>query len=230
MDIYTAAAVLPAAILLIYVYRLDPVEKEPAGLLGILLVMGMVSTIPAIILELLGSTFFFGSADADPSQISLQAMLVENYVVVALVEEGCKYGFLRIRSWDDPNFDYVFDGIVYAVFVGLGFAIAENISYTYSYGLDVAFGRAFTAIPGHCMFAIFMGYFYGHARRASARGQNGLAAANTFLAIAIPIFCHGTYDFLASYDDILFLLNLVIIVVAGFKLIKRTSAKAERIY
>jgi RsiW-degrading membrane proteinase PrsW (M82 family) len=230
MDILTAAAVLPAAILLIYVYRLDPVEKEPGSLLGMLLVMGMLSTIPAIILEMVGTQVFFGSVDTETQSMSLTAMLVDNYIVVALVEEGCKYVFLRWKTWNNPNFDYVFDGIVYAVFVGLGFAIAENISYTYSYGLGVAVGRAFTAIPGHCMFAIFMGYFYGNARKAASHGKNGLAAANNFFALVVPLAFHGTYDFLASYSDTLFLINLVVIVLVGVKLIKRAASKAERIY
>ena len=53
MRILLTMAVLPAAILLIYVYRLDPVEKEPASMLWGLLVRGMVSVVPAIVIETL---------------------------------------------------------------------------------------------------------------------------------------------------------------------------------
>ena len=42
-------AVLPAAVLLAYVYRIDPREKEPASLLGRLLLAGMASTVPAMV-------------------------------------------------------------------------------------------------------------------------------------------------------------------------------------
>ena len=44
-------AVLPAAVLLAYVYRIDPREKEPASLLGRLLLAGMASTVPAMVVE-----------------------------------------------------------------------------------------------------------------------------------------------------------------------------------
>lgn len=48
-----------------------------------------------------------------------------------------KLFFLYRRSWRDDNFNYKFDGVVYAVFVSLGFAAFENIMYVFSYGLSV---------------------------------------------------------------------------------------------
>ena len=46
-----------------------------------------------------------------------------------------------VFAWRDPNFNYRFDGIVYAVFVSLGFAAFENISYVVGYGLTTAVAR-----------------------------------------------------------------------------------------
>lgn len=229
MDIFLAAAVLPAIVLLIYVYRLDPVEKEPAGLLISLLFLGMVSTVPALILEMAGSSLMQSPLAYYGSNVALTREIIENFIVVALVEECCKYVALRWRTWRNPNFNYLFDGIVYAVFVGLGFAIAENINYVYSFGLGTAFVRAFTAIPGHCMFAIFMGYFYGHARHSAALGHPARSFAFNCLAIAVPVIWHGLYDLLASTDDALFLANLVALVVLGLIVIKGASNRAERI-
>lgn len=222
-------AVLPAVILLVYVYRLDPMEKEPAGLLLSLLLCGMLSTFPAVLLELLGTEVFLGGGEPN----DLETLAFENFIIVALVEEGCKFFFLRWRTWKDPHFDYVFDGIVYAVFVGLGFAIAENILYVFNYGISVAFVRAVTAIPGHCMFGIFMGCFYGKAKLADAKGNAGERAGNQTCTILVPVFCHGSYDTLASIDSdlssLLFFALLVLMVVTGIRLMKRMSAQAERI-
>lgn len=229
MRVLLMMAVLPAAVLLFYVYRLDPVEKEPSGLLLRLLLCGMASTVLAVIFEEIGMSVFLGGNEA----WDLESLLFENFIVVALVEESCKFLFLYRQTWRNPNFNFAFDGIVYAVFVGLGFAIAENISYVFSYGPSVAVTRAFTAIPGHCMFAVFMGYFYGCARDAKGRGRGGVAAFDLVLAVFVPVLMHGTYDSLASIgsDEAIwgFLGFLVLMVVVGIQLMKSVSRDAERI-
>jgi RsiW-degrading membrane proteinase PrsW (M82 family) len=230
LDALLMMAVLPAAVLLIYVYRLDPVEKEPGSLLLLLLFFGMLSTIPAIVLELLGSQLFFGGEDPQ----TFYELVFDNFIVVAVVEECCKFFFLKWRTWKDPNFDYVFDGIVYAVFVGLGFAIAENINYVFSYGPSTAVVRAFTAIPGHCVFAVYMGFFYGIARAAFARGKNFKGSCAIVSSIVVPVLCHGTYDTLASLEGdeamLLFFVFLLFLVATGMGLAKRQAQRAERIY
>lgn len=229
MDVLFMLAVLPAAVLLWYVWKADPVEKEPPGLLLRLLLCGVLSTIPAILLEI-GFSMAFPEGE---TATTLGAVAFQNFIGVALIEEGCKYYFLKGRTWNDSNFDYVFDGIVYAVFVGLGFAIAENINYVFSYGFETGVVRAFTAIPGHCVFAVFMGYFYGKAKHAQAAGHGVRKAWFGLCAIAVPIFCHGTYDTLATIgtDDaeLAFFAFLLLVVFIGYRLVKRTSAKAQRI-
>ncbi len=70
------------------------------------------------------------------------------FVVVALSEEGFKYLLLKKRTWYSSEFNCQFDGVVYAVFVALGFALWENISYVLMYGLGTAAIRAVTAVPG----------------------------------------------------------------------------------
>lgn len=81
------------------------------------------------------------------------------FVVVALSEEGFKYLLLKKRTWYSSEFNCQFDGVVYAVFVALGFALWENISYVLMYGLGTAAVRAVTAVPGHACFGVFMGRF-----------------------------------------------------------------------
>ena len=52
--VFLILAVLPAIILLIFIYHKDRVEKEPPGLLVRLFLLGALSTIPAIFFELCG--------------------------------------------------------------------------------------------------------------------------------------------------------------------------------
>ena len=229
MDLLLAMAILPAAALLYYVYTKDPVEKEPPKLLGFLLLFGAISVIPAIVLEMVLSNVLIG----DALYLTMPQLVIENFIVVALVEEGCKFAFLNFKSWRDNAFDYIFDGIVYAVFVSLGFAIAENIMYVFQYGFGTALIRAVTAIPGHAVFGVFMGYFFGLAKYASQNGDTVAKLANLAAALIVPIFCHGMYDFLASLDGgfwtLMFFVFLVAMVFVGFLLVKKSAADAKRI-
>ena len=62
-------ALLPAAGLLFYIYKMDRFDKEPIGLFIGLFFLGVGSVIPAIILELLAggvlNVLFGGSFDSD---------------------------------------------------------------------------------------------------------------------------------------------------------------------
>ena len=138
LAIYIIAAVLPAVILLRCIYRTDTVEKEPPGLLALLLLMGVVAALCSGILETLGETVLNSLVDTgSPVYTILLAFLV-----VAIVEEGTKFILLKKCTWYHPAFNYRFDGIVYAVFISLGFAALENVLYVFSYRMDVAFSRA----------------------------------------------------------------------------------------
>lgn len=227
MRILVMMAALPALVLLAYVWRMDPVEKEPSSLLAKLLICGMLSTIPAVLIEVFGTGYLLDGQEP----YDLESLILDNFGIVAVTEECCKYAFLRHETWRNRNFDYVFDGIVYAVFVGLGFAIAENITYVFSYGPDAAVTRAFTAIPGHAVFAVFMGHFYGRAKLAQVQERHVAQLWNGIWAILAPILCHGTYDTLASlggYESVFFLFLLVMVAIA-MAVTKHVARREERI-
>ena len=230
MDILLFVAIAPAAFLLYQVYKNDPVEKEPTGLLVKLLIFGAISVIPAIVLEIIGSNVILEHWRGS----YWTYLATENYLVIALVEEACKFVFLILFTWKNKAFDYVFDGIVYAVFVSLGFAIAENVMYVFQYGLGTALLRAVTAIPGHCIFAVFMGYFYGQAKYADIKGMGSGKIGNLLAALVVAVALHGTYDFLASVDSwqfvLLFYAFLIAMMIAGYKMVKKQSKEAKRLH
>ena len=227
MDLLLLVAVLPAAWLLHYVYKLDPVEKEPVRLLARLLVWGAVACFPAVLLEELGINVLMGGAPGS----DIGSLLFENFIVIALSEELCKMFFLRWKTWKSPEFNYVFDGIVYAVFVSLGFAILENIGYVMEFGMATALVRAVTAIPGHAIFGVFMGVFYGLEKRASLGYRPHLRTPFAVCSLLVPVFCHGFYDFCASIDGdvflVVFFVFLIAMVVVAARLVKYMAKMAH---
>ena len=185
MEILLLAAVLPAIVLMIYVYKKDKVEKEPIGLIVRLFVLGMVAGPLAGFVE----TLFFSLFDATIPPGALQLVL-KFFIGVAAVEEGFKYLFLNtVRK--NPHFNYVFDGIVYAVAVALGFAALENVLYVFEGGFEVAVMRAIFSVPGHCADGVVMGCFFGLARQHELHGRKSTATAFYVLAFVLPAIEHG---------------------------------------
>lgn len=222
MTIVLLLGLVPPIILLIYMFRLDEVEQEPAGLLLRLVIYGALSTFAAGILEEVGSylldSFGYGLSD-------MTYYLIENFLVVGLVEEGVKYYALRKGTWYHPAFNYRYDAVVYAVAVSLGFAGLENVMYICNFGLGVAPIRAITAIPMHCIAGIFMGHYYGEAKLAETRHAWGAMNAYSWAAWIVPTLLHGFYDFAASAQDgllaTLFLVYVVILDIVAFYAVRR---------
>ena len=222
--IYVLAAVLPAAFLMRYVYKQDKIEKEPANLLISLVVDGILAALAAILLELLGQSILDALvAPENPIYVYLMAFLV-----VAAVEEGTKFFFLYRRTWRDPNFNYRFDAILYAVFVSLGFAAFEKVQYVLRYGLSVALPRAVLAVPGHMSFAVVMGVFYSRARFCENRGDERGCRHALWSGYLAAVSLHGFYDACAmigsGLSTVLFLVFVVWMFRMTYRLVKRESA------
>ena len=192
--ILIAAAVIPAIALLVMVYRQDQIEREPLPLLLSLVFFGIIATSAAKLLEQAG-VFVLNSIFHEET---LLYDVLLNFGIIAFAEEGSKYALLKWRTWHLPDFNCRFDGVVYATFVSLGFALWENVGYVFMYGLGTAMIRALTAVPGHACFGVFMGCWYGQARLHAGRGGASAAKACRVLALLIPALLHGAYDFLAT--------------------------------
>ena len=221
--ILIAAAVVPAVFLLIRVYRADRLEPEPSGLLLSLILRGVFATVIAMVLEELGSALL-GSVYAENS---LPYNVIMYFVIVAFSEEGAKYILLRRRTWRSDAFNCQFDGVVYAVFVSLGFALWENLGYVAMYGLSTALVRAVTAVPGHACFGVFMGVWYGLAKRLHGQGKDRASKLCRVLALLLPAFLHGCYDYIATIESVhygwLFAAFVAVLFTIAFILIKRQS-------
>ena len=246
------AAAVPAIVLLVFVYKKDKTEKEPISLILLLLAAGAFVCLPATVLEhiisvpldsLLG---VFSYVKDDVTYVSNPVFylyqFLDNFIRVALVEEGVKWIALYLITSKNKNFDSFFDGVIYAVCVSLGFALFENIKYVFTFGIGAAVVRAVTAVPGHMFFGVIMGMYYTqwNVFRKASRIEQKLKKADNIpavklsdtksyliLSILIPTLAHGFYDFCSSIGTALFkiafVVFLIILYVFCFKKINMLS-------
>lgn len=219
---------VPTLVLILYIYRLDTLDREPLGLLAALFVLeGIVSETAVLSLELALNERF-----APPAQEqTVLWRFVEAFFLVALVEELGKYAVLRKLTWRSPAFNYRFDGVVYASVTALGFAAFENFGYIAAYGLGAALTRGITAVPGHCVDGILMGLFYGQAKVCACRGQRRKALILRMLSIAAPAAEHGAYDFVAGSENAtvkaVFFFYVMLLNAVAFTAVWRLAQKDE---
>ena len=222
VNILLMAAAIPPLYLVYKIYKMDSVEREPVGLLVRLLIGGGLITFVAAFLESVFSFLY-----SFPGLSYWTAEIIENFFVIAIAEELCKFAVLRFLTWKSPEFNFTFDGIVYAVVVSLGSALVENIMYVTMFGMQVALVRAFTAIVAHAVFGAMMGSYYGQARREANAGREGTARSLQRQGILMAVFLHGAYDLTASQDSEAFTVAFLILVVGMYIVTYRMVKKAQ---
>jgi len=221
MQVLFFVALAPIFLIGLYLYRRDKYEREPVGLLFRALLAGGLSVIPILFLEIgLSDYWSMKYGDATPN---LTSAAYEAFVVASFSEELFKYIAVMLFFWRNRNFNERMDGIVYAAFVSLGFAMVENVLYVFQNGMPTGILRAFTAVPLHAVTGITMGFFLGFARMSSVK-----RTANLIAAFVVPFLIHGVYDFmLMSEEGILLLLFIPFVVFMIIYGTKRISQHAD---
>jgi RsiW-degrading membrane proteinase PrsW (M82 family) len=178
-----AIATAPGVAIGVYIYLKDKHEREPIALLVRAFMFGAVG----VVITLLVSIPINSVISINEQNLSEQA--VHAFLIVALVEEFSKFIFVRGILYRNANFNEPFDGIVYSVMVGMGFATLENIMLVVQGGFSVGILRMFTAVPAHAGFAVLMGYFLGKAKFEHRKGYYSL------YALGVATVFHGAYDY-----------------------------------
>lgn len=174
-------ATLPVLLILCIIYLMDT-RREPLGLVLKCLFLGGISVIPLIFIQEFLMTF-------DVSEVFIYKIAYQA-LVPGVTEELMKFLILFMVIWNHKEFDQYYDGIVYAVFVSLGFALVENIGYVFQYGHEAAALRAVLSIPLHCCCGVVMGYYFSYAKFSS----KGWSVFYLFWSIVLPVFIHTVYD------------------------------------
>ena len=198
-----ALTALPAVAIAVYFITSDKFV-EPTGTILFSLFLGLVICFPAGVLN----TLLIWNHE-DPHSLAYLAAITEEPLKFLMI-----FLFLRSRT----EFDEPMDALVYGTVVSLGFAILENFAYVYGADSEtssfaIAALRAFTAIPMHASCGVVMGYYFGRYMFSGSRRY-------LFMSLAVPIFFHASYNFLASIDSPFFLLLLIVLVVYCLRLHK----------
>ena len=196
-EVLLAIALIPPALFLLLIWRIDKLEHEPWSLLLIVTGLGAACALLALVLEIAVD----GPIAAIFDDNYAVYIIVDNFVGVALMEELSKMLVVMLVVWRHKQFNCRFDGVVYGAASSLGFAALENVKYVVAYGFETGIVRAFTAIPGHFIFGIFMGAMIGAAKCAKYDGKQGKKNLFLLLAILVPTCVHGYYDYLLSIPD-----------------------------
>ncbi|WP_435098669.1 PrsW family intramembrane metalloprotease [Halarchaeum sp. P4] len=203
LGVYVLFSVVPAAALVVYVWRMDVTMREPLPMLVITFVLGFLFAGFAAVLN----TVLKGVVTAIP----LVGMVLFFWVVVGPVEETVKWLAVRLYAFRSEKFDAVVDGAVYGAAAGLGFATIENTIYitgqflsaansaTMQAGLAQAFQTATLrtfAGPGHVIYSAFAGYYLGLAK-FNPDNRGPIVVKGLVIAAGI----HAFYNTAVTYMD-----------------------------
>jgi RsiW-degrading membrane proteinase PrsW (M82 family) len=180
-----ALAIAPGIAVCLFIYSLYKYGKGGVRFLVISFLLGMVATLPALLVQTLAT-----DVRDEPARHSIWSYLWYAFVIVALSEEGSKWLVLRVYAYPKAVFKEPFDGVVFAVMIGMGFATLENIEYVRKFGLETGVSRFFLAIPAHAAFAVLMGYPVGKAKFKKG-GSLWLMGKGLLVAVLF----HGSFDF-----------------------------------
>lgn len=217
--------ILPTIILGKIIYNKDK-DKEPLSLLLSLFLYGVFAAILVIVITPIVSLFipFFAKNIED---LNLFELLIYVFVGIAFIEELAKWFFTYKIAYKTKEFDQLYDVIVYAAFISLGFATFENALYVSTGDLLTGFIRAIASVPGHAFYGVFMGYYLGLAKLTKMNGQNYKSKNYIILSIFIPTLLHGVFDYTLFTEHWLFLFVFIIFVIflyfSAFKKINQFS-------
>jgi RsiW-degrading membrane proteinase PrsW (M82 family) len=249
-------AVIPALILCGYVFYKDRIEREPIGLLALLFGAGFVGYIPAFFIKNLavkgidlifkkymsfgaGGTVTYASETIKVLHLSLVA-----FAGIALVQICVKWLLLFFITGRNKNFNYLFDGIVYATFLSLGFAIAENIHFAFENDVQMLGAKLLTSVPCHLFIGILMGYYYTmwHLRFTANKIENRMIRSQVVkedkvrssaiwlvASFVIPLAVNGIYLLAGSIknETLTFVFYFAVLTLYGisFLVIDRMASK-----
>ncbi len=216
------AALLPPLALWFYIWRKDSLKPEPISQHLKALALGAIACIPVVFIEIVVDRAVFPLGEPT----TFLGIVIDSFFIIALIEEAVKLLALWIVVHSNKYFDEHFDGIVYAVCVGLGFAAVENLIYLISNSDNwqlLAVGRALISVPGHYAFAVLMGYYYSlnHFVLRSTRYKAYI--------LVIPVLAHGVFNTLVLVGKVAPEVYGIAFVVLIFFCIRLQTISRKRI-
>lgn len=218
VGLVTVLAIGPLVAVLTLFSYLDRWEREPRRTLAAAFLWGAgVAIIGASIantLAYLGASLSLGD--------EFSAMAFTAVTVAPLVEESVKgIGVLLIVAWRRNEINSIVDGIVYAGFIGAGFAFIENMQYFIQASQESAAVLTVTVI----LRGVFSPFVHPMATSmtgialawAVVRAKSGPARLGApFLGWLLAVLIHSLWNFLGTIGEETWLLGYLLIEVPLF--------------
>lgn len=225
------AALAPVAVALWYIFRKDSTQPEPTKWLVMAFLYGVISA-PLSMLFSFPLEWIFGFDMVPENFSSIFDSFGAAFLLAAIPEEVAKFIMLWLLIRKNPYFDEKFDGIVYAVFIGMGFAGQENVLYLIGGMADgswisTGIARALFSIPGHFLFAVMMGYYYSLYHFGIDLSPKGKV-----MFLAAPILAHGLFDgilFSVNINEGFAMIGLLLFLYFFNMLRKKGKERIERL-
>lgn len=210
-------AIVPSLLIVGFIYWQDKYEREKAIPMLVCFILGAIITMPALFLEAKADSIGWSESE------NFWMTFFVAFIVVAFNEELFKFIALYFFPFQQKFFNEPFDGIVYAVMIGMGFAMVENIMYVHKFGMADTWGRAFTAVPSHGVYAIIMGYYAGLAKFNSSQRWTLLLKGLLFATLL-----HGAYDLFLLQQELEWLMLLSIVILYSSMFLAWKMIKAHQ--
>ena len=227
--IFSIYALIPVALIMLYVYRRDRFP-EPVRIVSITFLLGVATIFPISLLIPVVEGF------EETLYLSGEApYFYEAFVRAAFLEETAKWAILLLFCIKASEFNEPMDALVYGVAVSLGFAAYENWEYVlnpiyldndYQEAGVIAIIRSFSAIPLHALAGIFMGFFL-----IDTIFNKDNRKLNLFLSLFFPVCLHGFYNHLLMSPNFSYQWTLVLLIVMGiraFYIFRKESKKQKK--
>lgn len=221
MSLFSFVALIPAALMCIYIYLKDHKEKESPLLLTALFIAGGILFFAThfaqdglfILTDKIFAPYYKPTMPGNFTFVSpfYKGLYTfsTNFIAVALLEEACKWAGLFFITRKNKNFNCLFDGIVYATFISFGFGAFENIYYAAQTGWDTIILRTAATLPAHLLYGVIMGFFYTmwNSYRIAKVTEKKLAERKTIsvtkpfdsaiwlaISLVLPVIFNGIYE------------------------------------
>ncbi|WP_439026308.1 PrsW family intramembrane metalloprotease [Haloarchaeobius sp. DT45] len=195
----TLLSVVPAALLVGYIWYGDPTLRQSLGSLVMTFVLAVLFAGFAAVVNTAFSGLF--------GLVPVVGLALYFFLVVGPVEELVKWLAIRLYAYRSDEFHAVIDGAIYGAVAGLGFATIENAIYITRVYLEVAqvgvnvvpstIGIASVRLlagPGHVIYSAFAGYYLGLAK-FNPENRGPIVVKGLLIAALV----HGLYNTLVSY-------------------------------
>lgn len=250
---------LPSLMLCYFVYKKDKVEKEPLLLLLLLFFVGAAVALPTVWCEraLTGQfdnlyASYMEITESGRLNFSSESAMVTHHLLcafagVALLEEGVRWLALVLITRKNKNFDCLYDGIVYSVFISMGYAMVINLRYALVDGWNHLFMRAISTVPAYLLWGILSGVLYTiwHSLNIAREKEKALVDSGTYdkvllknpgwllvASFVLPFVFHGISAFVELFNSrvltSVFCVLLMLAYIICFVLVFKMSDKDEK--